>query len=199
MIRHTLPRYAFFINILRSAVYSMARKEQSSRAHAVLFSSYLSLTHKVKIYVEYHNVCPLVRIGNPPHPVSPQRVCPPPLNQMWGGTHSPTGEGVGCSQFGRLEKKPSTLSTLWLTYVPPPPPNPQLSLFSFLTSIFVFFLSAKLMAEGGGGQSQIRRQQNNVGLFTPTLHLILLSTYCAEAGLRKYSKRNLVESSVNPV
>ncbi len=42
--------------------------------------------------------------------------CPPPLPQPkeggGGGTHSPAGEGVGESQFGRLEKKPSTLSVL---------------------------------------------------------------------------------------
>ncbi len=43
---------------------------------------------------------------------------PPPLPEPKGeGTHSPAGEGVVGSQFGRLEKKPSTLSTLWV-YIP---------------------------------------------------------------------------------
>ncbi len=46
---------------------------------------------KVRIYLEYHSVCPLVRTGIP-HPLFPQRVCPP-WNQ--GGKHSPAGEGVG--------------------------------------------------------------------------------------------------------
>ncbi len=31
-----------------------------------------------------------------------------------GRAHSPTGEGLGESQFRRLEKKLSTLPTLWL-------------------------------------------------------------------------------------
>jgi hypothetical protein len=51
---------------------------------------------------------------------SPKRVCPPP-NQMVGGTLKPAAKGVGKSQFGRLEKKLSTLSTLW------PAPNPVYS------------------------------------------------------------------------
>ncbi len=53
--------------------------------------------------------CPLVGIGIPPPPL-PQWVCIPPEPQE-GRTHSPAGEGVGVSQFGWLEKKPSTLST----------------------------------------------------------------------------------------
>jgi hypothetical protein len=50
-----------------------------------------------------------------PHPLSRKRVCPPPpRNQRGGGaqTHSPACEGVGESQFGRLEKNLGTLSTL---------------------------------------------------------------------------------------
>jgi hypothetical protein len=35
-----------------------------------------------------------------------------PRNQKVGGTNSPAGEGMGGSQFVRLEKKPSTLPTL---------------------------------------------------------------------------------------
>ncbi len=38
---------------------------------------------------------------------------PPPPHQRGRGTHSPAGERVGESQFVRLEKKPSILSTLW--------------------------------------------------------------------------------------
>ncbi len=49
----------------------------------------------------------------PPQPLSRKRMCTPP-NQRGGGT--PAGEVVGESQFGRMEKKPSTaLSTLWVT------------------------------------------------------------------------------------
>ncbi len=48
------------------------------------------------------------------YPLSRKRVCspPPPRNQR-GGIHSPACEGVGESQFGQLERKLSTLSTLW--------------------------------------------------------------------------------------
>ncbi len=55
------------------------------------------------VYKEYHSVCPLVGIGTPPTPLG-------------GGGHSPAGEGLGESQFQRLEKKLSTLPTQW---VPP--------------------------------------------------------------------------------
>jgi hypothetical protein len=48
-------------------------------------------------------------------PLSRQRVCPSP--QSWWGlgglAHSPPGEGLGESQFRRLEKKLSILPTLW--------------------------------------------------------------------------------------
>jgi hypothetical protein len=60
------------------------------------------------LYLEYQNVCPFVRIGSP-RPL--KRVCPP-WNQRVGGQHSLAGEGRGGSQFGRLERKPGTLSTL---------------------------------------------------------------------------------------
>jgi hypothetical protein len=62
-----------------------------------------STHHKVHIHLEYHSVCPLVGIGTPSTPSPTASVYPPPLNQRR-GTHSPVGEGVGQSQFGRLEK-----------------------------------------------------------------------------------------------
>jgi hypothetical protein len=68
------------------------------------------LLHNVHIFLENYSVCPLVGIGTPPPPLSPASV-PPPEPKV-GGTDSPAGEGVGESQFRRLEKKPSTLSTL---------------------------------------------------------------------------------------
>ncbi len=48
------------------------------------------------------------------HPLTRKRVCPSSPNQR-GGAHSPAGEGLGESQFRRLEKKLSTLPTLWTT------------------------------------------------------------------------------------
>ncbi len=44
-------------------------------------------------------------------PLSRQRVCPSPQNR-WRGANSPAGEGLGESQFRRLEKKLSTLHLL---------------------------------------------------------------------------------------
>ncbi len=64
-------------------------------------------------YIEYHSVCPLVGIGTLPPPLSPATV-PLPRTKGGGGAHSPANEGVGESQFRRLEKKLSTLPTLCL-------------------------------------------------------------------------------------
>ncbi len=57
------------------------------------------------IYKGYHSV-PSLELGLS-HPLSRQRVwlCPSPRNQRVGGAHSPAGEGLGDSQFQRLEKK----------------------------------------------------------------------------------------------
>ncbi len=52
----------------------------------------------------------------PSIPSPPKRVCPSPRNQR-GEAYSPAGEGVGESQFRWLEKKLSTLSTLWFGYI----------------------------------------------------------------------------------
>ncbi len=51
-----------------------------------------------------------------PHPLSRQRVCPSSGNKD-GGAHSPAGEGLEESKFRRLEKKLSTLPTLWIAGV----------------------------------------------------------------------------------
>ncbi len=69
--------------------------------------------HKV-LYIEHHSVCPLVGIGTPPTPL-PQASAPLPPDKRVGGAHSPAAEGMGKSQFRRLKKKLSTLSTLLYT------------------------------------------------------------------------------------
>ncbi len=71
-------------------------------------------------FVPQSSACSLVGIGTLPPPLSPWRVCPSPRNQRVGGTHSRAGEGLGESQLRRLEKRPSTLSTLWWHTVYPP-------------------------------------------------------------------------------
>jgi len=53
------------------------------------------------MYKEYHS--PLVGIGTLPTPLSPASV-PLPPEPKGGGVHSPAGEGLGESQFRRLEK-----------------------------------------------------------------------------------------------
>jgi hypothetical protein len=84
----------------------------------ILTAINISVLHKVRIYKEYHSVCPLVGIGTLPPPLSPASVPLPPEPKMGGGgvgALAPAGEGVGESQFHRLEKKLSTMSTLWCT------------------------------------------------------------------------------------
>jgi hypothetical protein len=49
------------------------------------------------------------------HPLSPASVpLPPPPQYQRGRAQSPVGEGLGESQFRILEKKLSTLPTLWI-------------------------------------------------------------------------------------
>ncbi len=72
--------------------------------------------HEVHIYVPRVPQCQSPRRNwDPSPPPLPHRVCIPPWTKggPGGGTYSPADEGVGESQFGRLEKNPSTLSTLW--------------------------------------------------------------------------------------
>ncbi len=66
------------------------------------------------LFQEYKSVCPIVRISSHPAP-SPPSECVPPPEPKGCGQHSLAGEGAGGSQFGRLLKKPGTLSTLWYT------------------------------------------------------------------------------------
>jgi hypothetical protein len=76
-----------------------------------VFSTSDTFHHKVLIYKEHHSVCPFVGIGTLPPLLSPASVPLPPV-QRGVGARSPAGGGVGESQFRRLEKKLSTLSTL---------------------------------------------------------------------------------------
>jgi hypothetical protein len=67
----------------------------------------------VQIYVPTREAqCLSHRRNWDPPPTTFPKESVSPLNQR-GGKHSPAGERVGESQFGRVEKKPSTLSTLW--------------------------------------------------------------------------------------
>ncbi len=77
----------------------------------------------------------------PPTP-SPASECAPPPGTK-GGAHSPAGEGVGESQFQRLEKRLSTLSTLWV--------RPSTTLLVFLRTnliVLVRFISYLSMLFG---------------------------------------------------
>ncbi len=53
------------------------------------------------------------RNWNSPTPLAAASVPSPPRTIGWGGAHLPAAKGVGESQFRRLEKKLSTLPTLW--------------------------------------------------------------------------------------
>jgi len=80
-----------------------------------LWSSAVKITRKGRggtsqsTYI-YHSVCPLVGIGMTP--LSQASVPSLPPDQRVGGT-LPAAQGVGESQFRRLEKKLSTQHTLW--------------------------------------------------------------------------------------
>ncbi len=56
------------------------------------------------------------RNWDPPPPSPLPQASVYPYETEGGGKHSPAGEGVGEFQCGWLEKKPSTLSTLWWYY-----------------------------------------------------------------------------------
>ncbi len=62
------------------------------------------------LYLEYHNVCHLVLIDSPAP--SPASECPPPETNGGGGATLACGWGGEGSHFGRLERKPGTLSNL---------------------------------------------------------------------------------------
>jgi hypothetical protein len=57
--------------------------------------------------------------------------CAPPPRYQGGGAYSPAGEGLGESHFRRLEKKLSTLPTLW-DDIPHPIPMLLLLLYAVL-------------------------------------------------------------------
>jgi hypothetical protein len=71
-------------------------------------------TKYIHIYLEYHNVCPLVRIGTPSPASECVHLTPPPPESPGGHTRLGGGGGEG-SQFERQEKTPSmNLFTLWI-------------------------------------------------------------------------------------
>ncbi len=102
--------------LLLAAFPSQTWREKSSPLSAKLAkrnvcpqSTYRYLyTKSTTVYV------PSSEIGTPPPPSPASEWAPLPRNQRRGGAHSPAGEGVGESQFRRLEKRLSTLPALCL-------------------------------------------------------------------------------------
>jgi hypothetical protein len=66
------------------------------------------MRHKVVKVPRMPQCLPLVWSGTPSPSLVGVSNCIPPSEPKEEGTHWPAGEGVGWSQFGRLEKKPST-------------------------------------------------------------------------------------------
>ncbi len=91
-------KQCFFFNIVRSIL------TLRNAATQLLELSQDTLLHKVRIFTEYHSVRPLVGIGTLPRPLTPASVPLPPCRTKGAGAHSPAGEGLGESQFRRLEK-----------------------------------------------------------------------------------------------
>ncbi len=122
--------------------------------------------HKVRIYKEYHSVCPLVGIGTIPTQLSPASV-PLPPEPGGGHTHLRASEGLGESQFRRLEKRLSTLPTLWRQWF-------------FLPSLSLYNLSK------AGKCSPIFASRGRCGPNHTTAKSLLLSALC-EGGRGKFS------------
>ncbi len=113
-----------FLSVHRSfsehicVVSSVFRDRQSEKRRLDRMHCYsLTLSPTKYMYTLTTTVSvPSSELGPPPLPLTKTIVECAPRNLEGGGTHSPAGEGVkGGSQFGRLEKKPSTLSTLCIT------------------------------------------------------------------------------------
>ncbi len=131
----------------------------------------------VTMHHMYHSVCPNVRIGTP-HP-SPQASVLP--LERKGGIPSPAGEGVGGSQFRRLEKKLSTLLCGYLKFKSDPTGSENVSVkFQIQLWIYIeqdpFFslwfkvlnasrqeLSCFFGSKGGGGGSSTRFRMRGWG------------------------------------
>ncbi len=78
----------------------------------VVFAVVKCLPYKVRICKAYHSICPLVGIGSLPAPLSSASVPIPPEP---GGTRA--GEGLGESQFRRLEKSLALCLLCGLTHL----------------------------------------------------------------------------------
>jgi hypothetical protein len=121
------------------------------RGHPSPGSSAWDCPHKVHRYKEYHSVCPLVGIGTLP-PLSRQRVCPSPRNQMGGrgGVHVGhtrlAGEGLGESQFWRLEKSLALCLLCGLTSPPLSPDTCTVLYFPLLRLPYSHILICKFIA-----------------------------------------------------
>jgi hypothetical protein len=74
------------------------------------FGDYCLLRRGIIPYLEYQSVCPFVRIG---FPASSPASVPAPLWNQRGRATLGRGWGGGESQFGRVEIKLGTLSSLW--------------------------------------------------------------------------------------
>jgi hypothetical protein len=77
--------------------------------YALSFNWQYSARKGITLYLDTVSV-PLSDLG-PPSPF-PTSECVPPWNQRGGGQHLPADDGGRRTQFGRLERKPSFLSTL---------------------------------------------------------------------------------------
>jgi hypothetical protein len=105
MVEHKFVRATDLVNNIS--------QEQVLHGHLQLPSQCKLCPYPQSTYIyRYHVYVPSsqLRISHLP---TRQRVCPSPRNQRGGGgLHLPAGEGLGESQFRRLEKMLSTLPTL---------------------------------------------------------------------------------------
>jgi hypothetical protein len=81
-------------------------------AHHIASSGWVTKYICIQSTTVYFLSSELGNWDSPLQPLSRQRVCLSPRYLRGGGAHSPAGEGLGESQFRRLENKLSTLPTL---------------------------------------------------------------------------------------
>ncbi len=100
----TLPLSKSFFSLCRSHAYCkytafLSRHKLMTAKKGC--ASFNTILQKVHIYLEYHSVCSLVRIGTLYY-LSCKRVCPPPRSQLGEGhTHLRVrvGWSLSCSDF----------------------------------------------------------------------------------------------------
>ncbi len=78
---------------IKTGSFFYSELPEFEESYDITIQNIINFSHRgIILYLEYHSVCPFVRIGSA-HP-PPASECVPPFN-LRGGQHSPAGEGMG--------------------------------------------------------------------------------------------------------